>query len=106
MDLIGLSNVDRQQLDRALSVAPIASVQNRYNQSERAQDALVDYTAEKGIAFIPYGPLGAHPMQRGARLPAQQALAWLLQRSPNIIVIPGATSIRHLRENLSAWERV
>ncbi|MEM8505627.1 MAG: aldo/keto reductase [Cyanobacteria bacterium P01_D01_bin.1] len=101
--LLGLSNVDRGQLDRALSVAPIASIQNRFNQQERSQEALVDYTAEKGIAFIPYGPLGAHPMKQGAALPAQSALAWLLQRSPNIIVIPGTTSISHLEENMTTW---
>jgi aryl-alcohol dehydrogenase-like predicted oxidoreductase len=103
---IGLSNVDRAQLDRALSVAPIASVQNRYNQAEAAQDDLVDYTAARGIAFIPYGPLGAHPMKQGAALPAREALAWLLRRSPNIVVIPGTTSIRHLEENVRAWEQV
>jgi len=101
--LIGLSNVDRTQLDRALSVASIASVQNRFNQDERSQDALVDYTAKRGIAFIPYGPLGAHPMKQGATLPAQSALAWLLRRSPNIIVIPGTTSISHLEENTATW---
>ena len=104
--LIGLSNIDRTQLDRALSVAPIASVQNRFNQEERAQDSLVDYTAERGIAFIPYGPLGAHPMKQGAALPAQSALAWLLQRSPNIVVIPGTTSIAHLEENVATWNVV
>ncbi|TQV78029.1 aldo/keto reductase [Exilibacterium tricleocarpae] len=100
---IGLSNVDREQLDRALTVAPIASIQNRFNQAEQAQSALVDYTATKGIAFIPYGPLGAHPMRQGAGLKAQQALVWLLKRSPNIIVIPGTTSVAHLEENLAAW---
>ncbi|MEO0369487.1 MAG: aldo/keto reductase, partial [Pseudomonadota bacterium] len=78
--LIGLSNIDRENLDRALTVAPIASVQNRFNQAEEAQSSLVDYTAEHGIAFIPYGPLGAHPMKQGAKLPAQEALAWLLRR--------------------------
>ncbi len=103
---IGLSNVDQSALDRALAVAPIASVQNRYNSAERNQDALVDYTAEKGIAFIPYGPLGAHPMKPGARLPARESLAWLLRRSPNIVVIPGTTSVAHLEENASAWELV
>ncbi len=102
--LIGLSNVDQQQLDRALSVAPIASVQNRFNQAEDGNSALVDYTAERGIAFIPYGPLGAHPMKRGAALPAQEALAWLLRRSPNIVVIPGTTSVQHLEENVAAWD--
>ncbi len=104
--LIGLSNVNQDQLERALSVAPIASVQNRYNQAERRYDALVDYTAERGIAFIPYGPLGANPMARGAKLPAQEALAWLLQRSPNIIVIPGTTSVAHLEENVATWDQV
>ncbi|MEL6136162.1 MAG: aldo/keto reductase [Cyanobacteria bacterium J06628_6] len=103
---IGLSNVDRAQLDRALAVAPIASVQNRFNQAEQSQNDLVDYTAEKGIAFIPYGPLGANPMRQGAALPAQSALAWLLQRSPNIIVIPGTTSIAHLEENVAAWNQL
>ncbi len=100
---VGLSNVDRVQLDRALEVTPIASVQNRFNQTETAQGDLVDYTARRGIAFIPYGPLGAHPMRQGASLPAQGALAWLLNRSPNIIVIPGTTSVRHLEENVASW---
>ena len=103
---IGLSNVTRQQLDRALAVAPISSLQNRFNMAETADADLVDYTAEKGIAFIPYGPLGANPMQRGAKLEPREALAWLLRRSPNIIVIPGTTSIAHLEENLSAWDLV
>ncbi len=98
--MIGLSNIDRDQLDRALAVAPITSVQNRFNQSEQGDADLVEYTASKGIAFIPYGPLGAHPLQKGALLPTQSALAWLLQRSPNIIVIPGTTSITHLEENM------
>lgn len=103
---IGLSNVSREQLESALSVAPIASVQNRFNMAETDNSALVDYTAELGIAFIPYGPLGANPMQRGARLSPKDALAWLLRRSPNIIVIPGTTSIQHLEENWSAWDLV
>lgn len=112
--LIGLSNVDRLLLDRALAVTPIASVQNRLNQSERGDEALVDYTFERGIAFIPYGPLGANPMQRGAPLaqgkrgsgmpPAAAALRWLLERSANIVVIPGTTSIVHLEENLQALQ--
>lgn len=103
---IGLSNISRDDLDRALAVAPIASVQNRYNMAETGQHDLVDYTREKGIAFIPYGPLGANPMQRGAALEPRQALAWLLRRSPNIIVIPGTTSINHLEENWRAWTEV
>lgn len=103
---IGLSNVTRTELDRALSVAPIASVQNRFNMAEAEGGDLVDYTAAKGIAFIPYGPLGANPMQAGARLDPSAALAWLLKRSPNIIVIPGTTSIAHLEDNVRAWERL
>lgn len=104
--LIGLSNVSREQLDQALAVTPIASVQNRYNQAEHDDDALVDYTNEKGIAYLPWGPLGAQPMEQGAPLPARESIAWLLRRSPNIIVIPGTTSSEHLDENLSAWEFV
>jgi aryl-alcohol dehydrogenase-like predicted oxidoreductase len=99
---IGLSNVTREELDRALAVAPIASIQNRLNSEERESEALVDYTASKRIAFIPYGPLGAHPMQRGARLDPAAALRWLLARSPNIVVIPGTTSLAHLEENVRA----
>ncbi|WP_421708539.1 aldo/keto reductase [Algihabitans sp.] len=103
---IGLSNVTREELDRALTVAPIVSVQNRLNMAETAESDLVDYTAEKGIAFIPYGPLGANPMRQGATLEPGAALAWLLKRSPNIIVIPGTTSVVHLEENIRAWEKV
>ncbi|MEO1723844.1 MAG: aldo/keto reductase [Pseudomonadota bacterium] len=103
---IGLSNVTAVQLDRALGVAPIACVQNRFNMAEVDAGELVDITAEQDIAFIPYGPLGASPMQRGAKLEPKEALAWLLKRSPNIIVIPGTTSIAHLEENLQAWDLV
>ena len=100
---IGLSNVTREQLDRAMRVAPIASVQNRFNRAEPADGALVDYTAARGIAFIPYGPFGASPMKRGAKLDPLEALAWLLERSPNIIAIPGTTSVQHLEENTGVW---
>ena len=103
---IGLSNVTRSHLDRALTVAPIASVQNRFNMTERHDEALVDYTAGKGIAFIPYGPLGAHPMRPGATLGAQAALRWLLSRSHNIVVIPGTTSVAHLEQNWDTWRLV
>lgn len=109
---IGISNVSIDQLRIAQSVAPIASVQNRYNILERDQDDMIDLTAREGIAFIPYGPLGAHPMRRGsplaarqgqgARTGAQHALRTLLDRSPNIVVIPGTTSIQHLEENIAA----
>ena len=111
---IGLSNVDRAQLEAALAITPIASVQNRYNLVERTHDTLIDFTAARGIAFIPHGPLGAHPMQRGAPLAegrrsesgtrAQAALRALLSRSPNVIVIPGTTSLAHLQENVAAWD--
>lgn len=100
---IGLSNIDQAQLERALSVAPIASVQNRFNAAERGAEAMVDFTAARGIAFIPYGPLGAHPMQAGAKLNAQVALAWLLKRAPNIVVIPGTTNPAHLDANVATW---
>lgn len=99
----GLSNVDQTQLDRALSIAPIASVQNRFNAAERGAEQMVDSTAREGIAFIPYGPLGAHPMQAGAKLDPKDALAWLLTRSPNIVVIPGTTKTAHVAENFSTW---
>lgn len=116
--LIGLSNVDQAQLDAALAVAPIASVQNRYNPTERTADALIDTCAARGIAFLPHGPLGAHPMQRGAALtdvshtpedvargtPAQRALQWMLGRAPNLIAIPGTTMIAHLEENRGSWD--
>ncbi|MFT5526829.1 MAG: pyridoxine 4-dehydrogenase [Pirellulaceae bacterium] len=103
---IGLSNVNREELDQAMSVTTIAAVQNRYNQAERDDDELVDYTNEQGIAYLPWGPLGAQPWEPGALLPARAALAWLLARSPNIIVIPGTTSRTHLEENLTAWEAI
>ncbi len=108
----GFCNITASEFERARAVAPIASVQNRYNILEREHDALVDLTAERGVAFIPYGPLGANPMQKGAplaqgtsdtnRTAAQSALRQLLDRSPNIVVIPGTTSIAHLEENLAA----
>ena len=101
---IGLSNVNQGELDKALSVTSIATVQNRYNQAERDEDAMVDYTNEKGIAYLPWGPLGAQPMESGANLPAKKSLGWLLGHSPNIIVIPGTTSTSHLEENVSAWD--
>lgn len=104
--LIGLCNVDRKQLEKALTVAPITSIQNRFNMAEQEQNDLVDFTASKEIAFIPYGPLGANPMQQGAKLPPQEALAWLLKRSPNIIVIPGTTSIAHLEANFESWHLI
>lgn len=101
---IGLSNVNKHELDRALGVVPIASVQNRFNSAETADEELVDYTASLNIAYIPYGPLGANPMQKGAKLEPVAALRWLLNRSPNIIVIPGTTSTAHLEDNVTALQ--
>jgi pyridoxine 4-dehydrogenase len=98
---IGLSNITLDQLKSALAIAPIASVQNRFNSAEQADAELVDFTAEHGIAYLPYGPLGANPMQPGAALEATEALRWLLDRAPNIIVIPGTTRIAHLEANMA-----
>jgi pyridoxine 4-dehydrogenase len=117
--LIGLSNITVEQLEEARSIAQIASVQNRYSVTEHQADPLVDYCAGAGIAFIPYGPLGADPMKQGAPLATaegaladvgqrlgatttQVALSWLLHRAPNILPIPGTTSIAHLEENVAA----
>ena len=109
---IGLSNVTPAQIAEARRIAPIVCVQNYYNLAHRADDALIGDLARDGIAYVPFFPLGGFsPLQSStlsgtaARLnatPMQVALAWLLQRSPNILVIPGTSSIQHLRENLQA----
>ena len=116
---IGLSNVSLAQVEEARGIAPIASVQNRYNLQERGDDAVVDYCAQHSIAYLPWGPLAAKPFAPEAPLAqgsgalaqvaselgataGQVALAWLLRRSPNIILIPGTTSIAHLEENVAA----
>jgi aryl-alcohol dehydrogenase-like predicted oxidoreductase len=109
---IGLSNVTPTQIREARQIAPIVCVQNHYNLAHRADDALIAGLARDGIAYVPFFPLGGFaPLQStalsevAARLGATQlqvALAWLLQRSPNILVIPGTSSIEHLRENLQA----
>ena len=109
---IGVSNVTAAQIAEAQQIAPIVCVQNMYNLVQRADDALVDDLASNGIAYVPFFPLGGFsPLQSAAlsdvaaRLeatPMQVALAWLLQRSPNILLIPGTSSIKHLRENLAA----
>jgi len=109
---LGLSTVSAGQLAEAQSIAPVVCVQNRYNIAHRGDDALVDATARQGIAFVPYFPLGGFsPLQSGAlqsvanRLgvtPMAVALAWLLHRSPNILLIPGTSSVAHLRENVAA----
>ena len=109
---IGLSNVTPAQIAEARRITPIVCVQNQYNLVHRADDALVDDLASDGIPYVPFFPLGGFsPLQSAtlsdvaARLdatPMQVALAWLLQRSPNILVIPGTSSSEHLRENLQA----
>jgi len=109
---LGLSTVDAEQLAEAQAIAPVVCVQNFYNVARREDDALVELTASQGIAYVPYFPLGGFsPLQSGAlaavaaRLGASQqavALAWLLQRSPNLLVIPGTSSVAHLRENVAS----
>jgi pyridoxine 4-dehydrogenase len=109
---IGVSNVTPAQIAEARRIAPIVCVQNHYNLAHRADDALVADLAHDGIAYVPFFPLGGFsPLQSSnlseaaSRLngtPLQVALAWLLQRSPNILVIPGTSSLDHLRENLKA----
>jgi aryl-alcohol dehydrogenase-like predicted oxidoreductase len=109
--LIGVSNVSVDEIERAREVAPIAAVQNHYNLSERKHDDVVDYCADNDIVFVPYfplrgdgGPAAAEIARRHAATPAQVALAWLLQRSPTTLPIPGTLSREHLRENLAAAE--
>jgi aryl-alcohol dehydrogenase-like predicted oxidoreductase len=109
---IGLSNVTATQVREGRAIARIVCVQNQYNLAHRDDDALVDALAEDGIAYVPFFPLGGFsPLQSTAlsqvaeRLdatPMQVALAWLLRRSPNILLIPGTASVAHLRENLAA----
>ena len=111
---LGLSNVTLGQVDEALSIAPIVCVQNHYNLAHRHDDALIDALAARGIAYVPFFPLGGFaPLQSevlssvAARLgvtPMQLALAWLLHRAPNILLIPGTSSVGHLRENLAVAE--
>lgn len=109
---IGLSNVTRTQIGEARRIAPIVCVQNQYNLAHRTDDAIVADLTRDGIAYVPFFPLGGFtPLQsttlsdvatRLGATPMQVALAWLLQRSPNILAIPGTSSIEHLRENLDA----
>jgi len=109
---IGLSNVTRKQIAEGRAIADIVCVQNQYNLAHRNDDALIDELAAAGIAYAPFFPLGGFtPLQSTAlsdvaaqldATPMQVALAWLLQRSPNILLIPGTSSVTHLRENLAA----
>ena len=102
---IGISNVSRAQVEDALEVAPISAVQNRYSPADDRDDDLedmIDWLNEQGIAFVPHGPLGANPMKRGAATDPAEALRTLLARSPNVLVIPGTTTIAHLEANAAA----
>ena len=111
---IGLSNVTRKQIAEGRAIADIVCVQNQYNLAHRNDDALIDELAAAGIAYAPFFPLGGFtPLQSTAlsdvamqldATPMQVALAWLLQRSPNILLIPGTSSVTHLRENLAATD--
>ncbi|MGW4482900.1 oxidoreductase [Amycolatopsis sp. NPDC004368] len=109
---LGVSHVTAEQLDAARQIAPVVCVQNAYNLAHRDNDELVDKCAELGIAFVPYFPLGGFSPLQSAVLdacatrlevkPMQVALAWLLQRSPAIAVIPGTSSLAHLKQNIAA----
>ena len=109
---IGLSTVSQKQFDEASAIANIVCVQNLYNVAHREDDAFIDYLNARGVAYVPYFPLGgftplqsSHLNDAAAKLkvtPMVVALAWLLHRSPNILLIPGTSSLAHLRENLSA----
>lgn len=116
---LGLSNVTTEQIEAARGIVNIASVQNRLNLAERSGEDVLDYCTQNGIAFIPYGPLGANPLKQGAPLAdgegtlaeiarqrgvksSQIALAWMLHRANNVVVIPGTTTIAHLEENIAA----
>ncbi len=113
---IGLSNVTPAQIAEGRRIAEIVCVQNQYNLVHRSDDALIDDLASDGIAYVPFFPLGGFtPLQsstlsgvaeRLGATPMQVALAWLLRRSPNILLIPGTSSLAHLRENLAATELV
>lgn len=111
---IGLSNVTPAQVAAGRRICEIVCVQNHYNLAHRTDDALIDELARDGIAYVPFFPLGGFsPLQssiltdvatRLGATPMQVALAWLLHRSPNILLIPGTSSLEHLRENLAAGE--
>jgi aryl-alcohol dehydrogenase-like predicted oxidoreductase len=110
---IGLSNVDPEQLDKALAMTEIVSVQNRYNLVDRSSEAVLDKCNSLGIAFLPWFPLAASQLTRAEyrveevasehrAAPGQLALAWLLARSPVVLPIPGTSSVEHLEENIAA----
>ena len=109
---IGLSNVTATQIAEGRRIADIVCVQNHYNLAHRTDDAIIDDLARDGIAYVPFFPLGgfsplqssalSHVAERLGATPMQAALAWLLRRAPNILLIPGTSSVAHLRENLAA----
>jgi aryl-alcohol dehydrogenase-like predicted oxidoreductase len=109
---IGLSNVTSKQVSDARKIVNVVCVQNQYNLAHRNDDALIDELAVAGIAYVPFFPLGGFSPLQSTELsnvaanlgatPMQVALAWLLQRSPNVLLIPGTSSVTHLRENLTA----
>lgn len=111
---IGLSNATYQQVVEGRAIADIVCVQNQYNLAHREDDALIDQLAAAGIAYVPFFPLGGFNSLQSAALsevaanlgatPLQVALAWLLRRAPNVLLIPGTSSVVHLRENLAAAE--
>lgn len=111
---IGVSNVTANQVAEARSIVPIVCVQNMYNLAHRKDDGLIDELAEQGIAYVPFFPLGGFTPLQSAGLQQvadelnastiQVALAWLLRRSPNILLIPGTSSVSHLQHNLAAAE--
>jgi aryl-alcohol dehydrogenase-like predicted oxidoreductase len=113
---LGISNATHKQIEEARGIAPVVCVQNHYNLAHRDDDALIDTLAEAGIAYVPFFPLGGFsPIQSGTlddvakgldATSMQVALAWLLQRSPNILLIPGTSSPGHLRENLAVRDLV
>jgi pyridoxine 4-dehydrogenase len=108
---LGVSTMSAEQIAEARSIAPVVCVQNMYNVANRGDDELIDHLAAEGIAYVPYFPLGGFsPLQaeelgavaeRNGATPMSVALAWLLQRSPNILLIPGTSSVAHLRENVA-----
>ena len=113
---IGISNVSTSMLAEAQEVAPVVCVQNHYNLVHRDDDAMIDALAREGIAYVPFFPLGgftplqSHALEEVARsletTPMEVALAWLLARSPNVLLIPGTSSVAHLEANLKAAARV
>ena len=113
---LGVSTVSAAQFAEAQTIAPVVCVQNLYNIANRTDDAFIRELASQRIAYVPYFPLGGFtPLQSSTldtiaasigKSPMQVALAWLLQRSPNILLIPGTSSVKHLRENLEAKDVV